>query len=177
MLSKCLAQPGSGDKNHPVTANNPFPGRAKTRRYTTRLHQPSNEMQMPFFVRSRNNGKTFELRIKHGRLPKPVYHTFDVQEDAQRAGQRAIAALDRGEIPSWLERKERGALVTISQAIVTRCKEFTRRGEFVEDRTSTAESGLIYAIDVYPTGWWRGAASVVVCASSTSTVLQTGKCG
>jgi hypothetical protein len=41
-----------------------------------------------------------------------------VQEDAQRAGQRAIAALDRGDIPSWLERTERGALVTISQAIV-----------------------------------------------------------
>ncbi len=73
---------------------------------------------MPFFVRPRSNGKTFELRIKHGRLPKPIYHTFDVQEDAQRAGQRSIAALDRGEIPSWLERTERGALVTISQAIV-----------------------------------------------------------
>jgi hypothetical protein len=41
---------------------------------------------MPFLVRSRNNGKTFELRVKHRRPPKPVYHTFDVQEDAQRAG-------------------------------------------------------------------------------------------
>jgi hypothetical protein len=75
-------------------------------------------MQLPFLVRSRNNGKTFELRVKHRRLAKPVYHTFDVQEDAQRAGQRAIAALDRGEIPSWLERTERRALVTVSQAIV-----------------------------------------------------------
>jgi integrase len=75
-------------------------------------------MRVPFFVRSRNNGKTFELRIKHGRLPKTVYRTFDVQEDAQRAGQRAIAALDGGEVPSWLERSERRALVTISQAIV-----------------------------------------------------------
>jgi hypothetical protein len=37
---------------------------------------------MPFSVRSRNNGKTFELRIKHWRLPKPVYQTVDVQEDA-----------------------------------------------------------------------------------------------
>ena len=73
---------------------------------------------MPFFVRSRNNGRTFELRIKHGRLPKLIYQTFDVQEDAQRAGQRAVAALDRGEMPSWLERTERGALVTISQAVV-----------------------------------------------------------
>jgi hypothetical protein len=50
-------------------------------------------MQMPFLVRSRNNGKTFELRVKHRRLAKPVYHTFDVQEDAQRSRQRAIAAL------------------------------------------------------------------------------------
>ena len=73
---------------------------------------------MPFLVRSRNEGKTFELRVKHGRLSKPVYRTFDVQEDAQRAGQRAIAALDRGEIPSWLERSGRHALVTISQAVM-----------------------------------------------------------
>jgi hypothetical protein len=39
---------------------------------------------MPFFVRSRNNGKTFELRIKHGRLPKPVYFTFDVSASVIR---------------------------------------------------------------------------------------------
>ena len=76
-------------------------------------------MLVPFFVRSRGNGKTFELRIKHGRLPKPVYRTFDVQEDAERAGQRAIAALDCGEIPSWLERPERRVLVTIAQAIMS----------------------------------------------------------
>ena len=42
-----------------------------------------------------------------------------MQEDAQRAGQRAIAALDRGEMPSWLERSDRRALVTISQAIIS----------------------------------------------------------
>ena len=46
--------------------------RGGLRRDATRLHQPSKEMQMPFFVRSCNNGKTFELRIKHGRLPKPA---------------------------------------------------------------------------------------------------------
>lgn len=73
---------------------------------------------MPFFVRSRNDGRTYELRVKHGRLPKPVYFTFDVREDAQRAGQRAIAALDRGETPAWFERPERRALVTVSQAIL-----------------------------------------------------------
>jgi integrase len=75
-------------------------------------------MQMPFFVRSRNDGKTYELRIKHGCLPKPVYFTFDVQEDAQRAGQRAIAALERGEVPARLTRAERRSLVNISQAIL-----------------------------------------------------------
>lgn len=37
---------------------------------------------MPFLVRSRNDGKTYELRVKHGLLSKPVYFTFDVQEDA-----------------------------------------------------------------------------------------------
>ena len=39
---------------------------------------------MPYFVRPRNSGRTFELRVKHGRLPKPVYRNFDLQEDAQR---------------------------------------------------------------------------------------------
>jgi hypothetical protein len=39
---------------------------------------------MPFLVRSRNEGRTYELRVKHSRLPKTVYHTFDVHEDAQR---------------------------------------------------------------------------------------------
>ena len=73
---------------------------------------------MPYFVRPRNSGRTFELRVKHCRLPKPVYRNFDLQEDAQRAGRDAVAALDRGEMPSWLERSERRALVTISQAIV-----------------------------------------------------------
>src|SRR5262249_4456948 len=61
----------------------------------------------------------FELRIKHSRLPKPVYRTFDVLEDAQRAGQHAVAALDRGQIPSWLERPERRVLATIGQAIMS----------------------------------------------------------
>src|ERR1700719_3172065 len=75
-------------------------------------------MQMPYFVRPRNSGRTFELRVKHCRLPKPVYRNFDLQDDAQRAGRGAVAALDRGEMPSWLERSERRALVTVSQAIV-----------------------------------------------------------
>jgi hypothetical protein len=75
-------------------------------------------MQMPFLVRSRNQGRTYELRVKHSRLPKPVYHTFDVHEDAQRAGLQALAALDRGETPPWLQRSERRALLTITQAIL-----------------------------------------------------------
>jgi hypothetical protein len=53
----------------------------------------------PYLVRSRNGGRTYELRVKHSRLPKPVYHTFDVHEDAQRAGLQALVALDRGETP------------------------------------------------------------------------------
>src|ERR1700730_4949882 len=75
-------------------------------------------MQMPFVVRSRSEGRTYELRVKHSRLPKPVYHTFDVHEDAQRAGLQALAALDRGETPPWLQRPERRALITITQAIL-----------------------------------------------------------
>jgi hypothetical protein len=48
-------------------------------------------MQMPYFVRPRNSGRTFELRAKHCRLPKPVYRNFDLQDDAQRAGRDQVA--------------------------------------------------------------------------------------
>lgn len=54
---------------------------------------------MPIFVRPRNGGKTFELRVKHPRLPKAVYRTFDDEAHARRAGELALVALEGGEVP------------------------------------------------------------------------------
>jgi hypothetical protein len=57
---------------------------------------------MPIHVRPRNGGKSYELRVKHPRLPKPAYCTFDHETDARRAGELALAALERGEVPAWM---------------------------------------------------------------------------
>ena len=72
---------------------------------------------MPIFVRPRNSGKTFELRVKHPRLPKAVYRTFDNAEHARRAGELALVELDRGEIPSWLVRCDERAFGTLTAVI------------------------------------------------------------
>ena len=42
-------------------------------------------------ARSRNDGRTFELRITHRALPKPVHRTFN--SEARRAGQSASQVL------------------------------------------------------------------------------------
>lgn len=75
------------------------------------------EMQMPIFIRPRKGGKAFELRVKHPRLAKPVYRTFDHEADARRAGELALVALDRGEVPSWLQRSDEGVYGTVAAVI------------------------------------------------------------
>jgi hypothetical protein len=60
-------------------------------------------MQMPIFVRTRNGGKSYALRVKHARLPEPAYLTFDSEAEARRTGELAEAALNRGEMPEWLQ--------------------------------------------------------------------------
>ena len=40
-------------------------------------------------IRSRNGGRTFELRVTHRALPKPVYRTFANDVEARQAGQSA----------------------------------------------------------------------------------------
>lgn len=69
-------------------------------------------------VRSRNDGRTFELRITHRALPKPVYRTFNSKAEARRAGQSALAALSRGETPEWLSRADKNPIPTVAAAIL-----------------------------------------------------------
>jgi integrase len=57
---------------------------------------------MSILVRSRNNGRTFELRIKHKLLAKPAYYTFPTEVQAYEFGSQAEGFLARGVIPEAL---------------------------------------------------------------------------
>src|SRR5690606_19551089 len=82
---------------HSVAA---FRSRGAIKRAPTRLHPPqTKEMQMPHVIRTRNGGKSFELRIKHRLLQSPFYGTFATREEAERVAARGLAALEKGEIP------------------------------------------------------------------------------
>jgi integrase len=71
-------------------------------------------MQMAaFFIRPRNGGKAFELRIRHAVLGKPRYLTFDLRAEAERAAERALTALAAGTI-----RKKKGALSRVLDWVV-----------------------------------------------------------
>lgn len=72
---------------------------------------------MPILVRPRSHGHSFELRIKHKRLPKAVYRTFDTEEEARRVGLQALEMLDKGVVPAWLQPAEQAALKTVRDAI------------------------------------------------------------
>jgi hypothetical protein len=52
------------------------------------------------------------------RPAKPFYRTFDEPDEARRVGERALVALDRGEMPEWLVRPEPTAGVTVAQVIL-----------------------------------------------------------
>jgi len=72
---------------------------------------------MPHVIRTRNGGKSFELRIKHRLLQSPFYGTFSTREEADRVAARGLAALEKGEIPTWMQRTDRREVVTIAKAI------------------------------------------------------------
>jgi hypothetical protein len=68
-------------------------------------------------VRTRNHGRTYELRIKHRALPKPVYRSFSSESEAYQAGRSALDALSRGESPEWLNRPDSNPIPTIESAV------------------------------------------------------------
>ncbi len=57
---------------------------------------------MPIPIRRRMNVRSFELRIKHKLLPKPVYSTWASEADARKFGMRAENFLDRGIVPDTM---------------------------------------------------------------------------
>jgi hypothetical protein len=87
-----------------------------------RAHTPASisifqKMQMPIHVRTRNGGKSYALRIKHAGLPQPAYLTFDSEAEARRAGELAEAALNRGDMPLWLQAPKESAYNTIADVV------------------------------------------------------------
>ena len=68
-------------------------------------------------VRTRNEGRSFELRISHPNLRKPVYRTFTTEIEARQAGNSALKALGQGETPAWLQRPEKNPIPTVAAAI------------------------------------------------------------
>lgn len=80
---------------------------------------------MPIHVRTRNGGKSYALRVKHVGLPQPVYLTFDSEVEARRAGELAEAALNRGEMPAWLQGAKESPYNTIADVV----RAYLRNGE------------------------------------------------
>jgi integrase len=72
---------------------------------------------VPINVRSRNGGKSFELRITHPKLDKPAYRTCSTLLEAQQVGTQALRALDAGQIPAWLYPQDQKPIQTIAQAV------------------------------------------------------------
>lgn len=72
---------------------------------------------MPILIRQRKNGRSFELRIKHKLLPKPVYSTWETEADAREFGERAEDFMDRGIVPEGLLPAPKFQFKTIAGAI------------------------------------------------------------
>ena len=68
-------------------------------------------------VRPRSGGKSFQLRVKHRLLDGPIYRSFDTQLEAERAGQRALDDLKRGEMPNWIKASDERLFPTIAAAV------------------------------------------------------------
>jgi hypothetical protein len=79
---------------------------------------------MPIQVRTRNGGKSYALRVTHARLPEPAYLTFDSEADVRRAGELAEAALNRGEMPQWLQGSKESPYSTIADVV----RAYSRNG-------------------------------------------------
>ena len=70
---------------------------------------------MPFLVRSRNEGEPTSCVSNTAVFPSRSITPSTFTRMPQRAGLQALAALDRGETPPWLQRSERRALFKIAQ--------------------------------------------------------------
>ena len=75
-------------------------------------------MPSSLFVRTRNGGKSYEMRLIRPNLAKPAYRTFDTKEDAERAGRRALEDLRQVVTPTWLQAPERHTFATVDQGKV-----------------------------------------------------------
>lgn len=72
---------------------------------------------MSIHVRPRNQGRSYELRVKHRLLTRPFYATLGSEEEARRLGERGLAELNSGTIPSWMRTTKESQSVCIAKAI------------------------------------------------------------
>ncbi len=72
---------------------------------------------MAILIRKRKNGRSFELRIKHKLLPKPVYSTWETEALAREFGEGAENFMDRGIVPEGLKPKPKFLFENIAGAI------------------------------------------------------------
>lgn len=72
---------------------------------------------MSIHVRPRNNGRSYELRIKHRLLSRPFSATLGSEEEARRLGERALVELNAGTVPSWMRTTKEAQSVCIAKAI------------------------------------------------------------
>jgi integrase len=96
-------------------------------------------------VRTRNGGKSYALRVKHAQLPKITYLTLDSEEEARRVGELAEAALNRGEMPSWLQGTRESPYSTIEDVI----HAYLRAGK-VADSTADVLDTLVKDVGACP---------------------------
>jgi len=93
---------------------------------------------MPILVRTRNGGKSYALRVKHIGLSQPAYLTFDSEAEARRAGELAEAALNRGEIPPWLQGLKESPYSTIAEVV----RAYLRNGEVAASTPAVLDTVL-----------------------------------
>ncbi len=72
---------------------------------------------MTILIRQRKNGRSFELRIKHKLLPKPVYSTWETEALAREFGEGAEKFMALGIVPEGLKPKPKYLFENIAGAI------------------------------------------------------------
>ncbi len=72
---------------------------------------------MSYLIRTRSNGRSFELRIKSKLLPKAIYFTFDSEAEAESFAKTAETFLAKGIVPESLLATPKLAFTDIAGAI------------------------------------------------------------
>ena len=87
-------------------------------------------MSVEISVRSSDSIR-YDLRVNHPSLAGPFHRTLDDDDEARLLGERVVAALDRGQLPTWIAKSCRVRRATIAGAI----REYRASGLIPESQT------------------------------------------